>query len=770
MKIMNPASMVDHVARTICAIAALHCLAYNTKPAFAHSGMPHFVMPQSEAVKRNKSLVPSNAMDMSAQLESTLVETLAALPAHPSVAVLKPEVTLLDSQFKRSMGRNTIVINLSREVLGYGLGSTLFEQVLHTLHQRAYDVVHDRLENIVFAIEIEGVPLSQYFAYEKALRAETLNDAPNKASVDTKKFPNQKSFAGRRVAVSPGHGYWFGNGRWQLQRSFFNSIVEDFINSEFIIELDSLLRAGGAQTRPTRELNKFLANGESGFPQWQEAARYFVRKQGAPESVWNSLTSATSDDLDDDIRVRPLYANWRDANGINSEILVSLHNNGGGGTGTETLYDTDNGFGPESKRLADAVHNKIIAAIRSQFNPNWPDRRVKGFAGSYGENRVATRPSILIEVAFMDTKTPDNDAMQDARFRRIVNEAIAAGVAEFFANQPDNSPPSVPAGVTSAAASASQIDLKWNASSDDIGVTAYRVSRNGAELAITPATSLTDIGLIPDTAYSYSVAARDAKGNWSAESALASAKTFVATPYLGLWWAGDAESGWGMSVTQHNGIIFVAIFTYDAAGQPTWYVMPSCSVSGTSCTSDMFRVSGGKPPTQPWDVNGRTVDKVGTGTLAFTDANNGNFNFTINNVAGTKRILRQDVRAGSTPTNIDFSDLWWNATESGWGISLTHQFGNIFATWFAYDATGKAIWYVAPACNLPATVTITATCTSDLFSVTGGTPLTLPWVKDRTVVKREGSFSLRFTDASSAIMIYDIGGVNGSRLITRQPF
>ena len=119
---------------------------------------------------------------------------------------------------------------------------------------------------------------------------------------------------------------------------------------------------------------------------------------------------------------------------------MSLHNNGGGGTGTETLYDTNNGFGTESKRLADAVHGRVIAAIRREYNASWADRRVQGFNGSYGENRLATRPAILIEVAFMDRPTPDNAALQDAAFQRIVARAIREGVEEYFATSPAVTP------------------------------------------------------------------------------------------------------------------------------------------------------------------------------------------------------------------------------------------------------------------------------------------------------------------------------------------
>ena len=38
---------------------------------------------------------------------------------------------------------------------------------------------------------------------------------------------------------------------------------------------------------------------------------------------------------------------------------------------------------------------------------------------------------------------------------------------------------------------------------------------------------------------------------------------------------------------------------------------------------------------------------------------------------------------------------WWSApagSESGWGLTLAHQDDVIFATWFTYDANGKAMW------------------------------------------------------------------------------
>src|ERR1041385_1464182 len=90
---------------------------------------------------------------------------------------------------------------------------------------------------------------------------------------------------------------------------------------------------------------------------------------------------------------------------------------------------------------------------------------------------------------------------------------------------PDTTPPSVPTGLTASAVSSSQINLSWTAYSDNVGVSGYRVYRNGVQIATTGATFFTNTGLSPSTTYTYTVAAFDAAGNLSAQSSPASATT-----------------------------------------------------------------------------------------------------------------------------------------------------------------------------------------------------------------------------------------------------
>ncbi|MGH9743316.1 MAG: fibronectin type III domain-containing protein [Candidatus Acidiferrum sp.] len=106
------------------------------------------------------------------------------------------------------------------------------------------------------------------------------------------------------------------------------------------------------------------------------------------------------------------------------------------------------------------------------------------------------------------------------------------GGGSSTAPPPDTSPPTAPANLTATAASASQINLSWTASTDNVGVTGYKVERcsgagcsNFAQIATPTSTTFNDTGLTASTSYSYRVRAADAAGNNSAYSNTASATT-----------------------------------------------------------------------------------------------------------------------------------------------------------------------------------------------------------------------------------------------------
>jgi chitodextrinase len=91
----------------------------------------------------------------------------------------------------------------------------------------------------------------------------------------------------------------------------------------------------------------------------------------------------------------------------------------------------------------------------------------------------------------------------------------------------DTQPPSVPSGLTANAVSYNEIDLAWQASTDNTGVTGYTVYRDGVTLATVSGTTLSyiDNSAVASTTYTYTLDAFDTEGNHSAQSAPVSVST-----------------------------------------------------------------------------------------------------------------------------------------------------------------------------------------------------------------------------------------------------
>ncbi|WP_027346817.1 DUF4832 domain-containing protein [Hamadaea tsunoensis] len=94
----------------------------------------------------------------------------------------------------------------------------------------------------------------------------------------------------------------------------------------------------------------------------------------------------------------------------------------------------------------------------------------------------------------------------------------------------DCAAPSTPTGLTSPNQTASTIGLSWTASTDNVGVTGYRVYRGSTLAGTVAATTFTDTGLTASTAYAYTVVAVDAAGNASAASSPLTVSTTAPPP------------------------------------------------------------------------------------------------------------------------------------------------------------------------------------------------------------------------------------------------
>ncbi|MCC2663505.1 MAG: hypothetical protein K0S35_1427, partial [Geminicoccaceae bacterium] len=89
----------------------------------------------------------------------------------------------------------------------------------------------------------------------------------------------------------------------------------------------------------------------------------------------------------------------------------------------------------------------------------------------------------------------------------------------------DSEAPSVPQNLVATPFSDDQIDLAWDASTDNVGVTGYNIYRDNLLVDTSPTNAYSDTGLASETEYEYEVSAFDAAADESARSAPDSATT-----------------------------------------------------------------------------------------------------------------------------------------------------------------------------------------------------------------------------------------------------
>jgi hypothetical protein len=120
--------------------------------------------------------------------------------------------------------------------------------------------------------------------------------------------------------------------------------------------------------------------------------------------------------------------------------------------------------------------------------------------------------------------------------------------------------------------------------------------------------------------------------------------------------------------------------------------------------------------------------------------------------------------ASATSFSTDYTDLWFNPAESGWGVNLIQQGNTLFATLFVYGPDQTARWYVASGLVGSSTTTFTG----PLFRTTGPY-FGAPWTGGGPATN-VGSMSFVFNTPTTGTLTYVVDGVNVQKSIQRQTF
>lgn len=234
-----------------------------------------------------------------------------------------------------------------------------------------------------------------------------------------------------------------------------------------------------------------------------------------------------------------------------------------------------------------------------------------------------------------------------------------------------------------------------------------------------------------------------------------------------------AELGWGINFAQQDDVIFATWFTYDVNGAPWWLVASLKEESaGSGNYSGTLSTFTGPPFGSTFvssQVDGSTV---GSMRLSFASANNALLNYSVSGLSKLQPITRQifgTVPSCTWSSQVDlagatnYQDMWWNPSESGWGINFTHQSDRIYATWFTYDVSGKPWWLTAVLDR----VSGGSLFSGEVLTYTGpsfGPTFDVKSVKSTSV----GYATVLFSDGNHATFTSTVNGTTQTKVIQRQ--
>ncbi len=177
------------------------------------------------------------------------------------------------------------------------------------------------------------------------------------------------------------------------------------------------------------------------------------------------------------------------------------------------------------KTLADKLAPTVPAGLAASavtsagFTLSWTASSDNVAATAYevfrGSTSLGTTAATTMDIAAV---APGATHSMKVRARDAAGNWSALSAAFAVIAFDDLTPPSVPGGLAATAVAYHGFTLTWNASVDDVAVTAYEVLQNGVSRGLSAIPTFQVSGLAIHTAYAMTVRARDATGNWSALS------------------------------------------------------------------------------------------------------------------------------------------------------------------------------------------------------------------------------------------------------------
>lgn len=277
---------------------------------------------------------------------------------------------------------------------------------------------------------------------------------------------------------------------------------------------------------------------------------------------------------------------------------------------------------------------------------------------------VATRTSAPYSFTWDSAKVANGAAELTAHvYDTAGNQTLVSIPVTVYNIPPDTSAPSTPTGLATTTVSTTSVGLKWNSSTDNVGVAGYRVYRNGVRFAtittsgqmLSPA--YTDVNVAAGNTYSYAVSAYDAVGNESARSA-----TITVTPMAAVVPTTPAVAFVApLAGATVSGVVPVTISATDPSGvQSVWLIINGALIGIKTTTPYSFAWDSTKVPNGSMRLFVYVVSNSGTYTIASIVVN-------VNN-SSTSSIV--DTTPPIAPWNALLTGVTSNSATLSWSASV----------------------------------------------------------------------------------------------------
>lgn len=208
------------------------------------------------------------------------------------------------------------------------------------------------------------------------------------------------------------------------------------------------------------------------------------------------------------------------APGIDGEVWASFD--------TQGLYRSSDS-GTTFTKLAPVSRALLFAFGKNAPGTTNPTVFVYGTVnGADGIFRSTDMGATWVKIS-SDSFFPGNDPNIMGADRQVFGRVyVGTNGSGIFYGEPagtsagaDRIAPAAPAGLAASAIDDKELTLNWSPSTDNVGVESYTIYKNNSEkVTVVPAgtTTLKVTGLTANTAYTFTVKAKDAEGNFSASS------------------------------------------------------------------------------------------------------------------------------------------------------------------------------------------------------------------------------------------------------------